>query len=78
MSRIVSAEEGPGFSVPDGLSWTAFEPDPSGRIRITGWDGEGPQDWQATHATTHTLDEIDEIADRLKAMTAHARGRRVA
>lgn len=74
MTRIVSAEDDSSFSARDGMSWTAFEPDPSGRIRITGWDGEGPQDWQATHATTHTLDEIDEIADRLKAMTKSARG----
>ena len=74
MSRIVDHPDGLSFSARDGNSWTAFEPDLGGGVRLTGWDGEGPQDWVATHGAMYTPDEIDEIADRLKAMAAHSRG----
>jgi hypothetical protein len=74
MSRIVTSPDGWSFSARDGNSWTAFEPDPSRKVRITGWDGDGPDDWVATHGAMYTPDEIDEIADRLKAMAAYARG----
>ncbi|WP_454199523.1 hypothetical protein [Nocardia sp. Marseille-Q1738] len=73
-ARIVVSPDGLSFSAQDGNSWTAFEPDPSGRVRITGWDGEGPADWVATHGAMYTPAEIDEMADRLKAMAAYARG----
>lgn len=78
MSRLVSHPDGLSFSVRDGNSWTAFEPDPSRMVRITGWDGDGPPDWVATHGAMYTPDEIDEIADRLKVLAAAARRTRVA
>lgn len=74
MNRFVVSPDGLSFSVRDGNSWTGFEPDPARRIRITGWDGEGPEDWIATHGAMYTPDEIDEIADRLKVLAKYARG----
>ncbi|MEV6432886.1 hypothetical protein [Nocardia sp. NPDC051463] len=76
MSRIVTHPDGWSFSAQDGNSWTAFEPEPYRGVRVTGWDGETREDWTATHGAMYTPDEIDEIADRLKAMADYTRGTR--
>lgn len=74
MSRIVLGEDGLSFSARDGAVWTSFELDPARKVRVTGWDGADPTEWQPTHGAMYTPDEIDEIADRLKALAAYARG----
>jgi hypothetical protein len=71
--RLITDAEDWTVTLQDGFMALAFELDPSYRIRITGYehsyDGTDP-----VYGSGHSLDAIDDLADRLKAMTAHARG----
>jgi hypothetical protein len=60
----------------DGMSWTALELDPGGRIRVTGYDGDAPGDWTPTHCTTHSPAQADDMGALLCRMAARARGHR--
>lgn len=73
MSRFGDAEDW-RLLQRDGNSWTEYRLEWTGRLFITGYDGETPDDWTVTHCTSHTLPDISEAADFLSRLTAHMKG----
>lgn len=57
----------------DGFMHLHFGLEPGGRIEITGWE-RTEKGSDLVYRTTHSPKAIDELADALKAMAAHARG----
>jgi hypothetical protein len=59
----------------DGHSWTEFQLEPDGRIRINGYTGEYPEEWTPMHCTTHSASTAEEMSELLQRMAAHVRER---
>ncbi|WP_043735491.1 hypothetical protein [Nocardia asiatica] len=64
------------YALPDnGFSEAIFELDPSGRIRLIGNEiDHATRDRYGVFGADYSADDIDILADRLKAMVAHSRG----
>lgn len=71
--RLITDAEDWTVTIRDGFACLAGELDPTGRIRLTGYEhdetGTTPM-----FGSMHSPDAIDEFADALKAIAAHARG----
>lgn len=52
----------------DSTSWTRRHLDWNGRLYITGYDGDSPDDWTPTHCTSHSLADIREAHEFLGAV----------
>lgn len=66
------------YALPDnGFSEAIFELDPSGRIRLIGNEiDHATRDRYGVFGADYSADDIDQLADRLKAMAAHSRKER--
>ncbi|MCM6776245.1 hypothetical protein NDR87_18875 [Nocardia sp. CDC159] len=71
-SLIIDAEDY-RVTLRDGFSCAVAELDPSGRIRLLGYEDD-ETGVTPVYGSMHSLDAIDQFADALKAIVAHARG----
>lgn len=58
----------------DGNSATRWHLDWNGRLYVTGYDGDSPRDWTATHCTSHALADIRAQHEFLGAVIARLEG----